>query len=374
MNQNTNQRIYSLDILRATLLFMGIFYHAFRNIYVNGEGFTHNQPWIDSILWLSHSFRMPTFFFLSGFFSQLIIERKSIENFLNLRGKRILLPFIIGIILFTFPNYFFSRLSQLLHSDTITSFSDLISYSVSLAYKFPAKARPDYLWFLYYLFLFSITHAVLLKLKMIFNKKKIHILISIFIILSLGFLFKTLMSGTMDIDNPNSYYLVWQTFGYYFCFYLFGSFIFSLYKLKFFTIKEIFALPIWIPIAILTSAFLYFSFGKTTLLASFSYYSFVISILGACLSFVTALPISGSPKILYFSDSAYFLYLYHEPVQNIIDCLLAPFTHNFFIRILFAITISIGSGFLIYEKLIRYTFVGTLLNGKRIKNSYKDTR
>ncbi|MDF1850887.1 MAG: acyltransferase family protein [Verrucomicrobiales bacterium] len=71
--------------------------------------------------------------------------------------------------------------------------------------------------------------------------------------------------------------------------------------------------------------------------------------------------------IRYLSDSSYFLYLAHIPlvflVQHFVKLVPAPAI------VKFGITCAVLTGLLllVYEFAIRYTFLGTLLNGKRVR-------
>ncbi|MDX2036601.1 MAG: acyltransferase family protein [Isosphaeraceae bacterium] len=84
-------RYHSLDGLRAAAMLAGVFYHA-----VPGFG-----PGVVSSFaeWL-HSFRMPLFMLISGFFSLMILEKYGLRRYLVKRWWRIGLPMLIG--LFTF--------------------------------------------------------------------------------------------------------------------------------------------------------------------------------------------------------------------------------------------------------------------------------
>ena len=72
-----------------------------------------------------------------------------------------------------------------------------------------------------------------------------------------------------------------------------------------------------------------------------------------------------SKKIRYLSDASYWLYLMHLPMiiasQMIVRGWQLPATLKF----LLIFTVITTSLLLIYEKLVRYTWLGTFLNGRR---------
>ncbi|MFK5949582.1 MAG: acyltransferase family protein [Methylococcales bacterium] len=97
MNQK-KERIYYLDAMRGVLMMLGVFLHS-------AQVFNPAKGWIiysedSSILSaylvdIIHTFRMPAFFIVSGYFCLLTIKRYGPDNFLNIRIKRIVIPLII---------------------------------------------------------------------------------------------------------------------------------------------------------------------------------------------------------------------------------------------------------------------------------------
>ncbi|NNE94083.1 MAG: acyltransferase family protein [Verrucomicrobiales bacterium] len=71
--------------------------------------------------------------------------------------------------------------------------------------------------------------------------------------------------------------------------------------------------------------------------------------------------------IRYISDSSYFLYLAHIPLVFLVQHFVKSIPGPAFLK--FGITFVVLTGVLliIYEFVIRYTFIGTLLNGKRTR-------
>ena len=98
-------RIHSLDSLRAIMMLLGLVLHSAITYSVYEDlgswpirnSFTHLSN--DFIVSIIHSFRMPIFFLVSGFFgSMLFYERKPLIMIKN-RFFRVVLPFVVFIFL-----------------------------------------------------------------------------------------------------------------------------------------------------------------------------------------------------------------------------------------------------------------------------------
>jgi glucans biosynthesis protein C len=95
----TNPRLYALDNLRAIMMWLGIVLH----VSVNHVSSDFPIPWRDSqrtlladmIVAFIHSFRMPVFFIVAGFFVAMLIDQRGATGMLKHRLKRLALPFAI---------------------------------------------------------------------------------------------------------------------------------------------------------------------------------------------------------------------------------------------------------------------------------------
>ncbi len=98
-----NRRYYGLDALRGGMMLLGIVLHA-AMFYIAAPP-PHlpfvadaNQSLVmDAIVKLIHSFRMPCFFVLAGFFTALLVEKRGVAGALRNRAARIGGPFVAGL-------------------------------------------------------------------------------------------------------------------------------------------------------------------------------------------------------------------------------------------------------------------------------------
>jgi fucose 4-O-acetylase-like acetyltransferase len=120
------RRYHDLDALRALAMLLGIAWHV-------SAAYLAVAPieWFHSF---SHSFRMPLFFLIAGFFAAMLVERRGEGEFVSGRLHRIGLPLLVGLVTIV-------PLNQALDAWAQSEPYDLI-------------ATPLHLWFLEYLLVF----------------------------------------------------------------------------------------------------------------------------------------------------------------------------------------------------------------------------
>ena len=92
-------RLYALDNLRGVMMWLGVVLHV-AVIYMVAPS---PLPWHDTqrseladlLVVLIHSFRMPVFFILAGFFVTLLVQRRGVRGMLKNRLARLGLPFAL---------------------------------------------------------------------------------------------------------------------------------------------------------------------------------------------------------------------------------------------------------------------------------------
>ena len=144
--------------LGAAMMLLGIVLHA-------GLSYSHmprNPIWpfkdasssffCDLIMVVSGLFRMPVFFMVAGFFAALIHQRQGGRGLLADRGRRILVPFVVGWLLM-FP---LAR-AGFVYADALARHEPSPPVAVAHALRATglyANAYPIHLWFLEYLLIY----------------------------------------------------------------------------------------------------------------------------------------------------------------------------------------------------------------------------
>ena len=147
-------RLHSLDFLRAFALLMGVLLHV---LMLFLEPFDGSEPRLGGsiiFIWI-HTWRMPLFMLLAGFFTALSIQKRDAGNYALNRLIRLGVPILI----------LWAVIPEIDEGTSdIFKLPELISW---LLYDVPFTLRLDHLWFLYYLLIF---YGALLLLKRITPK------------------------------------------------------------------------------------------------------------------------------------------------------------------------------------------------------------
>jgi ABC-type multidrug transport system ATPase subunit/peptidoglycan/LPS O-acetylase OafA/YrhL len=107
MHPPESQRLHALDAVRGFALLLGVAFHAAMS-FMPGlpPGFwamNDNSPsaFLADAAFVSHIFRMSLFFFIAGYFGRLLFQKLGARGFWTNRGKRIAIPLIAGWVILT---------------------------------------------------------------------------------------------------------------------------------------------------------------------------------------------------------------------------------------------------------------------------------
>lgn len=155
-------RYHGIDALRAFAMILGVFLHAsivYKTnplpVWPSAPGAAH--PFFDYLYFFIHTFRMPLFFVVAGFFCRLLLVKAGIRGFIQRRWERIGIPFLVSLVLilpFTvFPFLVYQQI-PLYNGDWMgnfkSAFRQLIGWN-GLAH----------LWFLYYMLIYYVVFVLL---------------------------------------------------------------------------------------------------------------------------------------------------------------------------------------------------------------------
>ena len=93
----------------------------------------------------------------------------------------------------------------------------------------------------------------------------------------------------------------------------------------------------------------------------------IFGLIGLAIRFLS----EASPMRRYIADSSYFLYLLHLPVLAFFAAWWNPLPWHWMIKFPLQIAATLGVLFVSYRYLVRSTFIGETLNGRRYPRSLK---
>ncbi|GAB1257524.1 acyltransferase family protein [Aurantivibrio plasticivorans] len=392
---NAGERLHSLDAVRAIALLLGIFIHGtmlFLYQDVSASDLVPDNHYSDTLFALMfeiHVFRMSVFFLLAGFFAHLVFHRRGAKYLAKDRAKRILLPLIV-FWLITFPltaaALFWAYFKMYGSLDNLPEFSNSDTESLSLMH----------LWFLYvllgcYLFAFM--------LRALYKQIDKQGRISLFIDACLHRLMKTPV-GAWVLSIPVCLILLsipewqaaggvvtpmvnldvhWSTWLIYFYLFVIGwvldrqrhkiATLFSHWQLNMIvgTGLSLAALYIIWPyrgdiahvLAPDVNVIYAVIYGSALMMLTFG-------TIGMGVRFFTR----ESPFMRFLADGSYWVYLMHMPLIAFWQALFILWPVHWAIKYSLCVVLTAVPLYYLYNGFVRTTWVGVMLNGKRMARGF----
>lgn len=389
-----NQRIHYLDQVRAFAMLLGVFFHAAFPYSTDAQNGWFLKDTSDSMSFtifivFSHLFRMALFFLVAGFFANLLIQKRGVKAFLKNRAIRILLPFVIFFpIIMTIFIFIFYFISRYLPEEAL---SPLLA-NMLFAINNPEAASEGqtlstaHLWFLYNLVYFCLFAAILQRFRFSYLRKFMSFVFNsgwhlLFLPL---FLVPALYSVKVPASTPDSFSPQLWSYGYYGLFFFFGWHFFyhqgyldkikgHLWKLTLFCLIAfslfVFVMPVvnfaTSPSSDIVAAKIFWSanFEHLFLVGLEAYLSFYLVIIFLYLG--KKLLNKESRLMRYISDASYWIYLVHVPLLLYFQTFFVPMEMPLIFKFFLSIALVFIVSTVVYDLLIRYSFVGSMLNGKK---------
>ena len=374
-------RLYYMDNLRAAAMLAGIFFHAALAYAAPLNEFwfitdANDSPLLTVFAWASHAFRMPLFFLIAGYFGHLLTKKRGLKAYLRNRLLRVGAPFLIflplvaaaafGVISFSFSYVDEPSRMMLFIRERMDNPSGGVGDVGTL-----------HLWFLYYLLFFSLIAAGLTqirkpKLEAVLSRLTSSVWLLAFLPLLLA---PALFFAGAPTPSPDRLMVKLWPFGYFGLFFTFG---WRLYGAEDFLTRVGKAWPLLLAIALW--CFLVYHlllpelsyppepvefWRRVTLAVLQSYISALATI--AVLSLGRMYGDVESASIRYVADASYWLYIIHLPLVVWMQALLANVDLNVWLKFIISSVAPILIGLGAYALFVRYTPVGMLLNGARVR-------
>ena len=399
-------RYNGLDAVRAFALMIGIVFHGVESFV----SFIPPMVWavkdsqspvvIDVFFFVSHVFRMQAFFLVAGFFARMVYLKNGLRSFILQRLKRIALPLILFwplvytsiVALWTWG----ISLQGIPPGNPLTPAAVLeSSIHTLISGQWLSEGFPwTHLWFLYTLLwiyaLFLATHA-LFKNWWDANGRWRNVISKAFaivisrpggsLVLALPTIpFMLMMNNGFGVESPDHGLIPHlPSFVIYLYYFLLGWTLHrNAHLVEMFTMYRILNSLLGIVlITIVTSMFLSIvyhpQFGPA-LGSSYVWVARLYNTLYALASMTAMFGFIGmmlhyfskaSATIRFLADASYWMYLIHLPVVVFFQILVAPLDIHWLFKVVLVITPSFAILLLSYQFLVRFTWVGRLLNGRK---------
>jgi glucan biosynthesis protein C len=352
-----SNRDFSLDAARGALMLLGIFLHAAK-VYSIDSGWLfadrQNNQVFNAISDVIHAFRMPAFFWISGYFCALTFARYGAEGLLQKRVPRILVPLLATLLTFNIIQKLF-----------------LAAFNGKNLIETLLNGIPLYhLWFLVDLAIFTSIAALILPKLRTFKSigQKIEKISFSVMLLSLA-----LLSSFMSVCARStgfaygSIYSLTSIFrlAEYAPFFAVGIFMYLHPTAKFtFTKTPSFTILATLPLVLLANKYTHSPSFIVSEIALFLKSIMVWLSVAAVLSFFNSFVKTNSPLIKFLSESAYSIYLFHHIFVIMVAVILSNYDFYIWGKYFIVCTASLTGAIFIHIALIRRNGVARrLFNG-----------
>lgn len=364
------QRYSSFDALRASMMLLGVVIHSATAYCTLPDVWWLKDPSTSRVmdalvLWL-HLFRLPVFFVMAGFFAAMLIEKRGWQGFIENRTARLFLPLLAGMFtvypfLRCISVYFWNEkhrgdgwggVSRFIHGGRLGN-----------------DIEPAHFWFLQILLFICLAAAPLSKwlngwlshawFRAVLVSRLAPFLFAIPTFATLAMMDVGLLDTPHDFTPPLRIYLAYAVF------FTFGWGLWLnrdlLARLKRGGWPEVVCtVPMIVPIIILIEQR---SAGKLGVAALNALAAWLM--VYGLISIFLRLERVADPRWRYLSDSAYWVYMAHPVVLVLIEIPLMHAPLHPLVKFTLGILIAVPVLLVTYDRWIRPTWVGALLNGRR---------
>ncbi len=386
------ERLHALDAVRGYALLLGVVLHtvaAFLPDFPMAVWKLQSSATASVSYFVIHMFRMSAFYLIAGFFARMVVERRGVKAFVRDRAKRILLPLVVGLPVVTLITGVGLVLGALTHgTDYLTSLTR--PPPVQQGHAPRVMIDLQHLWFLYYLLIF---YVIALAVRAAMRGADPHGSIAavgdrvvafimrgvwgpVLLALPIAAYYYQLSGWSEWLGLPAPMLLVpdlGAILGY--------GIAFALGWLLHRQIPTLLALRnSWMPYLVIAIALTVLCLaivgvtprwqgptihGGQRALYAIAYmvgvWCWVFAFVGAAVRFLS----EPSPATRYLADASYWIYLMHMAPIIFFISFLRPYNLPWWLEFVIIMGGSIPILLWSYHYLVRFTWVGAILNGRR---------
>lgn len=383
-------RIHYLDHVRALAMLLGVFFHAAfsyaeytQSVWLATD--TEKSFTLEVFIWFGHLFRMALFFLIAGFFANLMVQKRGAIGFLKNRALRLGLPFFIFM-----PLNAIAIIALLVYAtgyiQNLNEIQQIVADAIRNETPNTDAPRTGVLWFVYNLMYFSVIAVILQKVNIslvarlrrwVFSSAAPLVFLPLFLVPALYY-------AGLPLASPELFTPEMWSYGYYGIFFLFGWHFF--YHTEYLDLVSrhlnklvatvLFGYPVFFYLmpqaTVETAQSLTFgekmAFDATKMLAVCleAYLSVYLTLIALVLGrrFFDA----QNHIARYISDASYWVYLVHLPFVFYFQIILTEVDLPVWIKYFITSGATLVIAFVTYHLVVRYTPLGTMLNGKKYRH------
>jgi len=392
---SSTDRLHALDAVRAFALLLGVMFHggfSFIPGMIPGLWFiVDNSPstTISVMSFAAHMFRMTLFFFIAGFFAHMMFHRQGTRGFWRDRAKRILLPLVAGWMIF------FPMIAAIWVWGLIRTFGKIPPPPANAPAP-PAGAFPlTHLWFLYILL---ILYVVILVVRWaivaldrnggirrvadtltrgIVRTRLAAVLLPIPVIAALytspeWYMWFGIPTPDRSVFPQLASLIGFGTaaaFGWLIHRQLEHEDVLSMWRRQWpmHLAAAVVGTIVCLAIAGVTPTFVPAKPGARTLAFAVSYgiaiWCWCFAVIGIAVRYLA----TERFAVRYTADASYWIYLAHLPVVAVFQVIVGHWPLHWTLKFPLVMAASLAVLFASYHYLVRRSFIGAILNGRRIR-------
>jgi glucan biosynthesis protein C len=382
-------RLAGIDALRGGAMLLGVFIHAAISYIPSnlaeliwGIREETTSPVLAALFWWIHTFRLPLFFLIAGFFSVLVYDTKGPRAFLAHRLRRLVVPLVVGIAVLLPLTYLYFWSCGVVNGRV--SDAEIESFEIEPQ----VQARlfgPMHLWFLEDLLILSLIAWAAWRLRDGLSGNKspaaraqaadwpawVSALAPLALAVPAALIVWT--SCAPVIAHRNSFVPDVGRLVYYGLFFACGA---AVHRYRA-VLPQVFAWPsLHLALSVVAAV------GLLWLLPTqFTGQADAASRLAfaSCAALVAWLSVFGlmgfalrsfhgrHPTVHYLADASYWIYLFHMPLVCLMQLNLFGLPLGPELKCCIVIGTAVALGLATYQTMVRYTVIGAYLHGPRTR-------
>ena len=382
----STSRWHDLDAVRALALLSGVLLHgvmSFMSPRVWIVADSHTADWADGLFYVIHIFRMMLFFVLAGFFARLMMQKKGVAGFVGNRLKRIGLPLVVF-----WPLVMVAIVVMLIVANAPAPGAPPVPAPPAPALSV-ATFPLTHLWFLYALLLLYAGAVVIKLLTDLLHVGGVlgRMLDTVVAVLTRTDLITVLLAAPVVLAfYSGKTWLMW--FGIptpdsglipnapALCGFI-TAFVFGWWLNRSPELLDHLAHRVWIygltavvgvwcclkmvgevPALAPVDGHAHWLYALIYPLTAWSSVFFLIGLARRTLR-------AENPVIRYLSDASYWIYIVHVPLLLVLQWQVKALDLDPALKFAIVVCGTLGLGLLSYALVVRYSFIGTILNGRK---------